>query len=385
MTDAVILRLPIPTLAIIGWESDAAISGSVSLTLPVFGIATGNIEGTRLTLPKPVIAITGLAGVVGTVATRLLPTLAVSGVTGMSGTVQFTLPMPQLAVSGPDRTQFTLPMPKLSLVGTTGIVGSVSQRLPMPLLSIVGAVPFTGTVGLSVRPQLAVSGVTGAVGGVGITLRAITLAASGYTGVAGSVSMTLPMFSLSASGTGPLIGTVSLNFPMLLLEATGVTAGAGVSQAFALNVTSQAISTYANYGFNSLTKFNGVYLGASSAGIFALAGATDAGTAIDAVARVGISDYGTAKLKRIDRAYIGYRADGDMVLSVITDDHQRRDYAVRALNTPGIHGNHVRIGKGVTARYWQFEIANVNGANFELNCLEVKPSRMGRRVGGESG
>jgi hypothetical protein len=385
MANDVFLTLPRPALDVIGWENDASISGSVTLTLPLPLANTGNLAGVVIALPSRTLAIQGATGVAGSAALKIASSLSVSGVTGGSGSVTLAFPKPVLVAQNLDATRIALPIPTLSLVGTTGAIGSVVQRWPTPALSIVGNVPFVANVALNARLQLAVTGATGSVGSVGTTLRALALAASGYTGAVGTVGLTLPMYGLSAAGTGPLLGTVTLSIPMLVLEATGTTDGAGTSQAFALNVQSQALSTYANYSFNSMTKFNGVYLGASSTGIFALTGATDAGTAIDAVARVGISDYGTAKLKRIDRAYLGYRADGDMVLSVITDDQQRRDYAVHTLNLPGIHGNHVRIGKGVQARYWQFEISNVNGANFELNCLEVRPSRLGRRVGGNEG
>lgn len=386
MADAVILHLPIPTLGIIGWEADASISGSVAWALPVPVLSTGSIVGMQLTLPVPVLAIAGSTGFATNAYQQplVLPrlSLAIAGRAGVIGGIQFTLPLPRVQALDPDLTALALPIPTLRLVGETGAVGSVVGRLPAPVLSVVGSVQFVAATALSIRPTLSVAGVTGAGGSVGMALRALQLAASGYTGNIGNVVMALPVMRLSAAGGEQMVGTVNLALPILMLQATGITAGAGGSVAYALHLEAQALTTYANFNFNSMTQFNGVYLGATDAGIFALAGANDAGVAIDAVVRVGISDFGTSKLKRIDRAYVGYSTDGDMELRVVTEGAPTRRYALLATGATGIHGNHVRIGKGVQTRYWQFEIANVNGADFELNCLEVKPSRLGRRVGG---
>lgn len=387
MVQAVYLHLPAPTLEIIGWEADAAISGSVTLSLPVPVLATGDLEGVRLSLPLPTLAIAGYAGVGTNAYNPALivpkPTLAIAGTPGVIGHVAMTLPMVGIQVLDPDATVLALPKPVLAATALTGNVGAVKFTPPSMALSIVGAVPFVATTSLTIRPSLAVSGATGIAGSVGMTLKALALAASGHTGNIGNVNMVLPVMKLSAAGVEVCVGSVNLTFPMLLLQATGTTATSGASSAIVMHLEGKALSTYENYGFNSLTSFNGVYLGASASGIFALAGATDAGVAIDAVLRVGTTDFGTAKLKRIERAYVGYRADGEMELRVITDDDTTRRYRMKSTGKAGIHGNHVRIGKGVEARYWQFEIANVNGADFQLNCLEVKPTRMGRRVGND--
>jgi hypothetical protein len=149
-----------------------------------------------------------------------------------------------------------------------------------------------------------------------------------------------------------------------------------------MHTEKQAFTTYTNFPFNSFAKFNDVWLGAADGGLFVLAGATDDGTFIDAAVRVGITDFSTSHLKRVARMYVGYRADGDMQLNVTTDENQTRSYALRSTGNSGIHGNHVRIGKGLKARYWQFELQNVDGADFELNTMEIKPDVLKRRIGG---
>jgi hypothetical protein len=149
-----------------------------------------------------------------------------------------------------------------------------------------------------------------------------------------------------------------------------------------MHTESQALSTYTNYPFNSFAKFNGVYLGASDAGIFALAGANDAGAPIDAVARLGITDFGTTHIKRVDNMYVGYRTDGELLLRVTTCDNSTYDYTLASTGAAGLYNRRVQVGKGLNARYWQFEIQNVDGAEFELNSVDIAFSALTRRVGG---
>jgi hypothetical protein len=149
-----------------------------------------------------------------------------------------------------------------------------------------------------------------------------------------------------------------------------------------MHTEKQAFTTYSNYQFNDFAKFNDVFLASGPGGLFILAGDTDDGAIINAAVRVGITDFSTSHLKRISRMYVGYRSSGDMTLVVTTDETASRSYALRSTGATGIHGNHVRIGKGIRARYWQFELDNDNGADFELTMMEVKPDILRRRIGG---
>jgi hypothetical protein len=84
----------------------------------------------------------------------------------------------------------------------------------------------------------------------------------------------------------------------------------------------------------------------------------------------------------VERVYVGYRAANEMVLRVRTDELTVRDYRVPSNGWAGLHGTHVKLGRGVEARYWQFEIRNKEGGDFSLNVLECKPIKLARRVGG---
>lgn len=381
------VTLALPQMAL---QSDGfqLVRGEVALSLPALSLTIlVDQTGALLRLPAPELVATGVVGHIGSVRLKLPDMLLeASGVTGAIANVALRLPSYALLADGYAENRAAvslgLPLPRMLASGGTGTAGRVVLALPTPTMAIAGQVAYVGSVALHLRPTLQVEGATGGLARISLTLRSLALAVSGGTGTVGSASMTLPVMAVSASGVSSIVGAVTLSVPMLTLHATGArTIGANFSTV-AMHTESGALTTYAGYEFNSFAQFNGVYLGAKSDGIFALSGATDAGVLIDAAARVGITDFGTSHLKRVERCYVGYSTDGAMILRVVTDGDATRDYRLLPTGKSGVHGNHVRIGRGVEARYWQFEILNMEGADFSLDMLEFKPTTLHRRIGG---
>lgn len=384
----VALTLPTPQLQV----SDLRPAVRVALPTPSL-VATGSsgITGTvALTLPMPQLSLTiqGRTGITGQVRQDLpTPTLVATGVVGVVGSVVLTLPTPTIQASGPNAARLTLPAPTLSASGTTGAIGTVALTLAVPRAVSAGSSAVVGAVVLQLPvPTLQIAATNGAQGQVALTLSKLALAAQGYTGVRGTVTLTLPVMRLDVEGYTPVTGAVRLVLPAMQLVATGrspIAAGASQPVTLAMQTEALSLSTYSNYPFNSFAQFNGMFLGASDAGVFALTGATDAGVPIQAAARVGMTDFGTSHLKRVDRVYVGYRTDGNLVLRIFTDEVTQRDYLLTNSQRAGLHGNHARLGKGLLARYWQFEVRNQAGCDFSLDCIELKPTKLPRRIGGD--
>lgn len=381
----VIVALPTPRLIIAG--PGAIPDVIVTLPTPILAItgAQGATADTALTLATPTLAVTGLTSVAAQVRIALpTPTLAITGETAAVGNVQLTWPVPSLAIGSPAGVVASLPAPSLVTQGATGVVGGVTLTAPSAQLAAGGEVPFTANTAVSLPvPAIAVSGAVGIYGAAAATLRGLALAVDGYTGQLGQVTLTLPVFDVSVAGYTPLIGQVSLVLPSLRLVASGERPNATTGQgAIAMHTEALSLTTYSNFPFNSFAAFNGLYLAAGDNGIFALTGSTDNGAIIQAAARTGLTDFGTSFLKRVDRAYVGYRTNGDLLVRVFTDEVNIRDYRLTGSGATGLHGNHLRIGKGLGARYWQFEVQNMNGADFNLDLIEIKPTKLPRRVGG---
>lgn len=157
--------------------------------------------------------------------------------------------------------------------------------------------------------------------------------------------------------------------------------------AWVLNTEGNALSRYVNYPFNSFAKIGNTYYGAASDGIHALDGDTDNDLPIDAKLRLGLNQLGDRKLKRLPEVYIGYSSDGTLLMKVITID-ERTANKVAAIYTLPTRGavntreHRFEPGKGLRSVDWDFEIHNVDGADFDLASIEFYPLAMSRRTRG---
>jgi hypothetical protein len=160
--------------------------------------------------------------------------------------------------------------------------------------------------------------------------------------------------------------------------------------AVVLNATTLAPGEYTNFPFNSFGQMGSTYLGATDSAIYALEGSNDDGVNIDAVVRSGLVNFGTSQFKRVPRAYLGYTSDGALVLKTIstggTADGTGRGTKVerwyeltpRTADAPATA--RIKLGRGVKATYWQFELTNKDGADFNVSELQLLPVVLSRRV-----
>lgn len=171
--------------------------------------------------------------------------------------------------------------------------------------------------------------------------------------------------------------------------AVTVRVGDDVYLAWVVNTETHAATQYENFPFNSFASLDGRYFAAAPDGIYLLGGADDDGEEIRARFRIGLSNLGTGKEKRMPAMYWGYRADGSMVLKVITTDPTGEKcenwYALRPRGAGATREGRVQIGRGLKAVYWDFEVANIAGSDFELDQLELFPMILDRRVRGRDG
>ena len=143
------------------------------------------------------------------------------------------------------------------------------------------------------------------------------------------------------------------------------------------------LSEYQGFNFNSFAEIGGRYYGAADDGLYLLEGTDDAGTPIDASIKTMMIDFGSAQQKRVQAAYLGYTASGKLLLKVrAVDGGELKEYWYEAqdLSAQAPREQMVRIGRGLRSRYWQFELVNVDGADFELDAFELYPVVLNRRV-----
>ena len=152
--------------------------------------------------------------------------------------------------------------------------------------------------------------------------------------------------------------------------------------AWVVNSENLALSRYSGYAFNSFAAFQTTYLGATDVGIYELEGDDDVGVDIDARIRTGLMEFGSSRQKAMPSAYLGYTADGSLGLKVITTDGgTKTETWYKLTETKGAPDTaRIRVGKGLKARYWGFELANVGGSDFEVDHLHLYPVVLTRRI-----
>ncbi len=155
--------------------------------------------------------------------------------------------------------------------------------------------------------------------------------------------------------------------------------GGDENYTFVINTTTKGISEYSNYKFNSLSD----NLAARDDGIYQISGIQDEGIGIDALLKTGLFDFDSNIQKQVPYAYIGLNKAGSMMLKTIVTykgNRKERWYKVSPRLVDSTDVIRVNMGKGIKSRYWQFELANFEGADFELDSIELLPLQLKRRI-----
>jgi len=154
--------------------------------------------------------------------------------------------------------------------------------------------------------------------------------------------------------------------------------GGAIYDAWVINPENRAVTQYRGFNFESMCASELGVFATDGSTIYELTGDDDAGVKIDAWFRTNVTDFGSAYLKNVERAYLGLHSSGRMLLKTIANGVENW-YEVRPV-TDDLREVRVKFGKGNKARFWQFEIRNIRGSDFDLESLVLVPIRTGRRV-----
>jgi hypothetical protein len=185
----------------------------------------------------------------------------------------------------------------------------------------------------------------------------------------------------SLSLTAQILAALRSSMRMYVMLNTGQ----DVYSAWVMTPESKAVRSYSNFPFNSFIMLGTQFLAASAQGIYLMGGDTDAGTPIQARIRSGLLNFDTSKMKRIDRAYVGYMSSGTLCLRVCATmfNGEKTVYTYQmvpqAANAP-VEGR-VQVGRGVRSVYWAFELCNdADSSSFELYDIQILPMVLTQRV-----
>lgn len=143
------------------------------------------------------------------------------------------------------------------------------------------------------------------------------------------------------------------------------------------NTVTNAVTLFENYSFNSMCHFNGMYLGASAAGIAQL----DDPTSVEArsgILSTGQMHFGSEMQKRVSDFYLAMRSKGDVTLRVSTDELDPYEYTVDPLTVERLNQRRSWIGKGARGKYWRFELECAD--DFDYDTMNIGVVVTSRRV-----
>ena len=146
-----------------------------------------------------------------------------------------------------------------------------------------------------------------------------------------------------------------------------------------------APSQYTNYPFNGLSAFGNCYVGTKDDGIYLLEGDDDHGEPIEARIKTALMDFGAGVNKRIPDVYVAFAGGNKLVCKVVTvhpRTGQKTEAVYETTLPPGseMHNGRIKLGQRLESRYWQFTLANVDGASFDIDELTFRPLFLDRRL-----
>lgn len=200
--------------------------------------------------------------------------------------------------------------------------------------------------------------------------------------MAATPDMTL-VLSLPVTETATISDTLSIGQILEQLVAEGIVFNLSFGMdnetytGWVMNTNNFAVSEYDNYPFNSFAKIGDTYYGANNNGLYSLDGDDDDGTPINATFTTGACSFAD-RSSRVSTAFLALRSGGNMLLKTITDDDVERWYELANVDWT-LRDRRVILARGITSRYWQFTITNVDGVDFELDELALVPIILKRR------
>jgi len=143
----------------------------------------------------------------------------------------------------------------------------------------------------------------------------------------------------------------------------------------AMNLYNRAITQYVDYDYDSMGFFGDKVIGLCADGLHELErDDVHDGPPIDAWLKSPYTDFGVANQKHIRSFLVGGEADDQIELTVETNEDSASQrtwsatFAKADLKLSGAKAYGTRFQK---ARYFQFEVANINGSRFGIEKIEA--------------
>lgn len=190
-------------------------------------------------------------------------------------------------------------------------------------------------------------------------------------GEIGQLNIALPAVDFLSSAHWTDTNQLIANLPSIRFSAHIVGAD---YKTLVLNVKNFALTEYDNsFNYNSIAFFNGKMIMAKSNGIYEQTGTLDVSAHIDWSFKTGKIDQHKEIISRIRHAWVTYRPQGDLILTVDDGDNEY-EYPITEYSLVD-NAVRVKLGKGFKNRYLQFKVSNNNDAKVFFNSVKLFAER----------
>jgi hypothetical protein len=303
-------------------------SGTISATVRgrVTGVLAGGMQYLAATAPAASAALTAILGKTGTIVAR----------TGRVSAELMAVQTLLATITAETRA------PTSSIDATAGSVAQIVAATPRATASLQAVITVTATLEAEApAPRSAFVGSQG-----------------GYGSIVTTVGRARAQFTVHYVPDSELVDVVVVN-----------TINAGVTE-------------YESYEYDSFCTIGSTVYAAGADGIYEIDSAgTDEGAAIDAYFESGDLDFGSEYLKRMEALYLAYRTNGDIRVTVRTDEGTAYVYPMKYDQVSTIKRRRVPTGKGLRGSYWRVKVANVAGSSLDVDNMNVLAHETVRRIG----
>lgn len=367
-----------------------ALNGRAVGTLPpLFGVSLG--EGvTSYSLAAGILPAlfggsTGLTGEVGG-ATASLPLLLARASDYPYSAAEGSLPL--LSAYGDGG------FPQVSLITAVGALPPLaawSYSYTGEVGSASGSLPLLAAQGSDRSDYGAASGSLPALLGMGLTLpdfgdnradNSFLVAGDFYTstrrpsGYAQSALTVQDSYTLSMLVDGQVFDSLALSDStsayrlLTALAQSGLLLGTdsstgNVAAQYAVNALSNALTTYDGFDFLQFARTDAAVYAVRSDGLYRLRPGDDNGSPISVYVDFGETDFGSVKAKTVEQVFLGLSTDGDVLVTLRSDDVERTYRAIQRGPLLRVNG-----ARGVTARRWNLTLEVVDATELELDTVE---------------
>ena len=151
--------------------------------------------------------------------------------------------------------------------------------------------------------------------------------------------------------------------------------------AYAVNMETGAVTTFANFDFERLIQAHGKTYGIKAGVLYRIEGDTDPDdTMISASVRFAQNSFGDGSMKTLSKAYLTARSPGGLVVTPIYDEQAGWAYTMAADSDLPMGARKIPVGRGNQWFTLGMTVANVAGGQLDIGGLELVIYPTSKRV-----